>query len=59
MFPALWDMVPFLGGAWQADFGQLILIGISVNTVTGAGLWWFVVRKWKGLEQCLPKVMGP
>ena len=45
MFPALWDMGPFLGGLWQADFGQLIAIGIIVNTVMGAGLWWFVVRK--------------
>ena len=46
--PALWDMVPFLGGHWQADFGQLIAISIMLNTVMGAGLWWFVVRKWKG-----------
>ena len=22
--------------------------GIIVNTVMGAGLWWFVVRKWRG-----------
>ena len=48
IFHALWDMVQFLGGIWQADFGQLILIGIIVNTVMGAGLWWFVVGKWKG-----------
>ena len=48
MFHALWEMVPFLGGVWEADFGQLILIGIIVNTVMGAGLWWLVVRKWKG-----------
>ena len=47
MFPALWDMVRFLGSVWRAVFGQLILIGI-INTVMGAGLWWFVVRKWKG-----------
>jgi hypothetical protein len=38
MFPALWDMVQFLGGLWQADVDQLILIGIIVNTVMGAGL---------------------
>ena len=48
MFPALWDMVQVLGGIWQADFGQLILIRIIVNTVMCAGLWWFVVRKRKG-----------
>ena len=48
MFPALWEMVQFLGGLWQADVDQLILIGIIVNTVMGAGLWWFVRRKWKG-----------
>ena len=33
-----------LGGIWQADFGQLILIGIIVSMVMGAGRWWFVVR---------------
>ena len=48
MFHALWDMVQFIGGLWQADFGQLILIGSIVNTVMGAGLWWFVVRRGKG-----------
>jgi hypothetical protein len=47
MFPAQGDLVQRLGGVWQADFGQLILIGIIVNTVMGAGLWWCVVRKWK------------
>lgn len=47
-YHALWDMVQFLGGLWQADVDQLILIGIIVNTVMGAGLWWFVRRKWKG-----------
>ena len=45
VFHALWDMVQFLGGIWQADFGPLIFIGIIVNTVMGLGLWWFVVRK--------------
>ena len=48
MFPALWDMMQFPGGLWQADFGQLILIGIIVKTAMGAGLRWFVVRKWRG-----------
>ena len=48
MFPALWDMVQFFGGLWQADFGQLIAIGIIVNTVMGAGRWWVVVRKGRG-----------
>ena len=42
MFPALWDM-----GLWKADFGHLVAIGIIVNTVMGAGLWWCVVRRWK------------
>ena len=50
MFHALWEMVPFLGGVWEADFGQLILIGIIVNAVMGAGLWWFVVRKRRGVS---------
>lgn len=48
LFHALWDMLQFLGGIWGADFGHLILIGIIVNTVMGAGLWWFVLRKRKG-----------
>ncbi len=48
MLPALWDIVPFPGGLWQADFGQLILIGIMINSVIGAGHWWFVVRRGKG-----------
>ena len=43
VFPGLWDMV-----LWKADFGHLVAIGIIVNTAMGAGLWWFVVRKWKG-----------
>ena len=45
MFHELWGMVQLLGGVWQADVGQLILIGIIVNTVMGVRLWWFVVRK--------------
>jgi len=42
MFHVPWDMVQFLGGLWQADFGQLILIGILVNR--GDGRWAVVVR---------------
>ncbi|MEI8180972.1 MAG: hypothetical protein WCG38_20285 [Aestuariivirga sp.] len=37
MFHVPWDMVQFLGGLWQADFGQLILIGIIVNRGDGRG----------------------
>ena len=48
MFHVPWDMVQFPGGLSQADFGHLIFIGIIANTVMGAGLWWFVVRTWKG-----------
>ena len=44
-FHALWDMVQFLGGVWRADFGQLILVGIIVNALVAAVLWWVVIRK--------------
>ena len=44
-FHILWDMVQFLGGLWQADFGNLVIIGIIVSPVVAAGLWWFVLRK--------------
>ena len=47
-FHILWDMVQFLGGLWQADFGNLVIIGIIVSPVVAAGLWWFVLRKRKG-----------
>lgn len=45
VFHALWDMVQFLGGLYRADFGQLILIGIVVDAVVAAALWWAVIRK--------------
>jgi hypothetical protein len=45
VFHALWDMVQFLGGIYQAEFGYLITIGIVVNAVVAAALWWFVLRK--------------
>ena len=45
MFHALWDMVQFLGGLWSADFGLLIPLGILVNVIAGAALWWRVLRK--------------
>lgn len=45
IFHALWDMVQFLGGIWDTDFGHLILVGIVVNAVTGLGVWWFGVRR--------------
>jgi uncharacterized protein len=48
VFHTLWDMVQFLGGLWGADFGLLIFIGILVNAVMGAGLWWFVLRWRRG-----------
>jgi hypothetical protein len=41
-------MVQFLGGLWGADFGHLIDIGIVVNALTGAAIWWLVVRRGKG-----------
>ncbi|PZF78385.1 hypothetical protein DK847_00750 [Aestuariivirga litoralis] len=44
-FHILWDMVQFLGGLWQADFGNLVIIGIIVSPVVAAGLWWAVLRK--------------
>ena len=43
VFHALWDMVQFLGGVYQADFGRLIMVGIIVNVVVAAALWWFVL----------------
>jgi membrane protease YdiL (CAAX protease family) len=47
VFHALWDTVQFLGGLYGADFGPLIWIGIVVNAVVAAVLWWFVLRgKW-------------
>lgn len=45
IFHALWDMVQFLGGLYGADFGPLITIGIVLNAVVAAALWWFVLRK--------------
>jgi len=48
VFHALWDMVQLLGGIWGTDFGQLILLGIVVNAVVAAALWWFVLRRGKG-----------
>ena len=48
MFPALWDMVQFLGGMWGSDFGFLILIGVVVNALGGAAQWWLVLRRGKG-----------
>ena len=45
VFHALWDMVQFLGGLYQAEFGPLITIGIVVNAVVAAALWWLVLRK--------------
>ncbi len=47
VFHALWDMVQFLGEIWKADFGPLVFVGVVVNAVAGAALWWFVVRKRK------------
>ncbi len=44
-YHALWDMVQFLGGLWSADFGLLIALGILVNVIAGAALWWRVLRK--------------
>jgi len=44
-FHALWDMVQFLGGLWGADFGLLVTLGILVNVIAGAALWWRVLRK--------------
>ena len=44
-YHALWDMVQFLGGLWSADFGLLIPLGILVNVIAGAALWWRVLRK--------------
>ena len=44
LFHMLWDMVQFLGGLWQADFGNLVVIGIIVSPVVAAGLWWVVLR---------------
>jgi len=45
VFHALWDMVQFLGGIFQADFGPLIDVGIVVNAVVAAALWGIVLRK--------------
>ncbi|MCZ8105641.1 MAG: CPBP family intramembrane metalloprotease [Burkholderiales bacterium] len=53
VFHALWDMVQLLGGLYQADFGPLIVVGIVVNLVFAAALWWLVLRK----RQVV--VMGP
>ena len=44
-FHAPWDMVQLLGGLWGADFGLLIALGILVNVIAGAALWWRVLRK--------------
>lgn len=44
-YHALWDMVQFLGGLWGAEFGPLIPLGILVNVIAGAALWWWVLRK--------------
>jgi membrane protease YdiL (CAAX protease family) len=49
VFHALWDMVQFLGGLYGADFGPLIMIGIVVNAVVAAALWWGVLRKRAGV----------
>lgn len=48
VFHALWDMVQFLGDIWTSSFGLLVFIGVVVNAVMGAALWWFVLRKRKG-----------
>jgi uncharacterized protein len=48
IFHALWDMVQFLGGLWGSDFGLLVLIGVVVNAIGGAALWWLVLRRGKG-----------
>lgn len=42
---ALWDMVQFLGAIFEADFGQVINIGIVVNVVIAAALYLLVLRK--------------
>lgn len=47
VFHTLWDMVQFLGGVYGASFGHLIDIGIVVNALAGAALWWLVLRKRK------------
>ena len=48
VFHALWDLVQFLGEIWTSGFGLLVFIGVVVNAVMGAALWWFVLRKRKG-----------
>ncbi len=45
VFHALWDMGQFLGAIYRVDFGQLILVGIVVNVMVAAALWWLVLRK--------------
>jgi membrane protease YdiL (CAAX protease family) len=48
VFHALWDVVQFLGDIWTSGVGLLVFIGVVVNAVMGAALWWFVLRKRKG-----------
>lgn len=57
VFHALWDMVQFLGGIYQAELGQLITIGIVVNAVVAAALWWLVIRK-HNVSADLPQVQS-
>lgn len=45
VFHALWDMVQFLAGIYQAQFGALVMIGVVVNAVVAAALWWRVLRR--------------
>jgi len=45
VFHALWDMVQFLGGIYLADFGPMIMIGIIVNALVAALLWFLVLRR--------------
>lgn len=48
VFHTLWDLVQFLGILWGSDFGSLIMIGVVVNAIGGAALWWLVLRRGKG-----------
>ena len=45
LFAPISYMVQFLGGLYQADFGQLIMIGIVVVALVAAVLWWVEIRK--------------
>lgn len=47
VYHALWDMLQFLGGLWGAEFGLLIPIGVAVNALGAAALWWLELRKRK------------